>query len=56
MIAGGVMILRVEDSGPLAWGMALATLALLTWRPLLHPMVLLLGGGAAFVALQALIG
>jgi chromate transporter len=56
MIAGGVMILRVEDSGPLAWVMALAATALLTWRPLLHPMLLLLGGGAAYVAIQAVIG
>jgi chromate transporter len=56
MIAGGVMILRVEDSGPLAWGMALAATALLTWRPLLHPMVLLLGGAAIYVASQAVIG
>ena len=56
MIAGGVMILRVEDSGPLAWVMAFAACALLIWRPLLHPMLLIGGGAAVFVALRALIG
>jgi chromate transporter len=56
MIAGGIMILRVEDIGVLAWGIALAVAALLTWRPTLHPMLLLLGGGAIFVAGKAILG
>jgi chromate transporter len=56
MISGGVMILRVEEQGPLAWAMALAACALLTWRPLLHPMILIAGGAALFVALRAVIG
>jgi chromate transporter len=55
MISGGVMILRVEDTGALAWGMAIAVAALLTWRPLLHPMILLLGGGALFVVISLLL-
>jgi len=56
MISGGVMILRVEDSGPLAWAMALAACALLTWRPLLHPMILMGGGAVVFVAVRAMTG
>jgi chromate transporter len=56
MIAGGVMILRVEGSGPLAWGLAVAAAALLTWRPLLHPMLLLAGGAVLYVAIQAVMG
>jgi chromate transporter len=56
MIAGGVMILRVEDIGWLAWAIALGVMALLTWRPKLHPMFLLLGGGALFVAGRAIMG
>jgi chromate transporter len=56
MIAGGVMILRVEDIGWLAWAIALGAMALLTWRPKLHPMLLLLGGGALFVAGRAIMG
>jgi chromate transporter len=56
MISGGVMILRVEEQGPLAWAMALVACALLTWRPLLHPMLLIAGGAAVFVALRAVIG
>ena len=55
MIAGGVMILRVEESGPLAWVMAFAACALLIWRPLLHPMILMAGGAAVFVAVRAAI-
>ena len=50
------MILRVEESGPLAWAMALAACALLTWRPLLHPMILIAGGAAPFVTIRAVIG
>ena len=56
MISGGVMILRVEESGPLAWGMALAACALLTWRPLLHPMVLMASGAGVFVAARVVLG
>jgi chromate transporter len=56
MISGGVMILRVEEQGPLAWAMALAACALLAWRPLVHPMILIAGGAALFVALRAAIG
>lgn len=56
MIAGGAMILRIDGSNALAWGTALATTALLTWRPRLHPMILLFGGAAAFVAIQLLMG
>jgi hypothetical protein len=36
--------------------MALAACALLTWRPLLHPMLLIGGGAVRFVALRAVIG
>ena len=56
MISGGVMILRVEESGPIAWTVALAAAALLTWRPLLHPLILMAGGAAAFVTLRLVIG
>src|SRR5215467_7571069 len=56
MISGGVVILRVEDSGSLAWAMAFAACALLTWKPLLHPMMLIGGGAVVFMALRALVG
>jgi chromate transporter len=56
MISGGVVILRVEESSPLAWAMAFAACALLTWKPLLHPMMLIGGGAVVFVALRAAIG
>jgi chromate transporter len=56
MIAGGVMILRIDDSGPLAWAVALAITALLTWRPLLHPMTLMAAGAVVFLAVRAFTG
>ena len=56
MLAGGLMLLRVEDTGPLAWGLAATVTALLTLRPTLHPMILLFGGGAVFVAFTLALG
>jgi chromate transporter len=56
MIAGGVTMLRVEDLGMIAWGLALAVAAVLTWRPTLHPMILLAAGGVVFVAAKAIAG
>jgi hypothetical protein len=54
MIAGGVMILRIEDSGWLAWAVAFAVLGVMTWRPAVHPMLLLAIGAAMFVAVHAI--
>jgi chromate transporter len=56
MISGGVAILRVEGADPLAWAMALAAFALLIWRPLLHPLILMGAGAAVFVAVRAVTG
>ncbi len=52
MIAGGVMILRIESSGWLGWAVAFAVVGVMTWRPAAHPM-LLLAIGAAIVAVRA---
>jgi chromate transporter len=56
MFAGGVSVLRLEDSGPLAWVMAGGVAVLLTWRPMLHPLILLFGGAALFLAIRAVTG
>jgi chromate transporter len=56
MIAGGVTILRVDGMSPLAWAVAAAATAVLVWRPLTHPLVLLAGGGMVFLAAQAIAG
>jgi chromate transporter len=56
MASGGVALLRIEGTGPLAWAMAIAATALLIWRPLLHPMILMGAGAATFVAVRAVIG
>jgi chromate transporter len=53
MAAGGAALLRIEDTGPFAWGLALAATAILIWRPLLHPMILMAAGAAIFVAVHA---
>jgi hypothetical protein len=50
------MILRIEDSGWLGWAVAFAVLAVMTWRPAIHPMLLLAIGGAMFVAVRAITG
>jgi len=56
MFAGGASVLRLEDSGPLAWLLAGAVAALLIWRPRLHPLILLFGGAAVFIAVHAMLG
>jgi chromate transporter len=56
MLAGGVAILRVDGTSPLAWTVALGATALLFWRPLLHPMILLAAGAAVFIAVRAVTG
>ena len=56
MIAGGVMILRVEGTSLIAWTLALATMAVLFWRPLVHPLLLLAAGAVIFIAAAAIGG
>ena len=56
MIAGGVMVLRVEDLGLVAWALALGCTALLILRPMLHPLILMSGGAAVFVAVHFIRG
>jgi chromate transporter len=56
LLAGALKILRLEDAGLLAWILAGGVAALLTWRPLLHPMYLLGAGAAIFVAVRAFAG
>jgi chromate transporter len=56
MISGGVMILRVEDTGLLAWAVAIGATLVLVWRPLIHPLLLLAIGAMVTVAVRAVIG
>lgn len=49
MFAGAVAIFQLADAGPLAWGLGLAVAAMLTWRPKLHPFLLLGLGAVTFV-------
>jgi chromate transporter len=56
MLAGGVAILRVDGTSPLAWSVAGAATALLFWRPLLHPLALLAGGAVVYIVVRGLTG
>jgi chromate transporter len=56
MIAGGVMILRIEGSGVLGWIVAFAVVGVMLWRESIHPMILLFGGAAVFLAVRAATG
>lgn len=49
VIAGAIAILRASDAGFLGWALALASAAVLLYRPV-HPLILLAVGGAIFVA------
>jgi len=53
MIAGGVGMLRIENSGWLAWIVAFIVLAIMTWRSMTHPMLLLAVGAGIFLAARA---
>jgi chromate transporter len=53
LLAGGVALLRIGSTGVLSWIVAFGSAALLGWRPKLNPMLLLVLGGAIFVAARA---
>jgi chromate transporter len=48
IFAGIWALLRMSEAGPLTLGIIVAVAGLLTWRPKLHPFLLLAGGAAAF--------
>ena len=54
VLAGAVSVLRVSGGGGLAWLLAFATAALLTWKPKLHPLIVFAIGGAFFVVMTGL--
>jgi hypothetical protein len=59
MFAGALAVLRLGATGPLwflSWTVTIAVAALLTWRARLHPLGLLTGGAALFVAARAVSG
>jgi chromate transporter len=56
MIAGGFAILRIEDSGWLGWLVAFAVVGVMLWREAIHPMILLMGGAAAFLIVRTVTG
>jgi chromate transporter len=59
MFAGTLAVLKLGATGPsqfLSWTVAIAVAALLTWRSRLHPIGLLIGGAALFIAARMVTG
>jgi chromate transporter len=56
VLAAVLALLKLADTGPLAWALVAAVAGLLTWWPKLHPVFLLAGGAALFLAAQAVAG
>jgi chromate transporter len=54
VIAGGWSVLRAAGTGLIGWSIALAALALLTWRNL-HPLLVLFCGGVLYAAVVNLV-
>ncbi len=55
VLAGALTLVRLLDSGPVAWLIVAAVAALLTWKPRLHPLPVL-GAGAALFLLARVAG
>lgn len=53
VLAGVLAIMRIGSGGVLSWAVALGSAGILTWRPKLHPLLLLVVGGAIFVMARA---
>ena len=55
ILAGALSILRLSGGGVVSYALAFGSVALLTWRPKLHPLLLfVIGGGIAVAARIAL--
>jgi chromate transporter len=56
ILAGTIAVLRLAGAGAASWIAAAVAAAILGFWPRLHPLVLLAGGGAVFVAYRLLAG
>ncbi len=54
VLAALVVLLRLAETGPLAWVVVAIAAAVFTWLPKLHPFIVLLGGAAIYLGAQAL--
>ena len=48
ILSGGIAVLRTSPGGPAVWIAAIASTAMILWRPQLHPLALFAAGGALF--------
>lgn len=53
VLAAVVVLLRLAETGPMAWAVVIAATLALTWWPRMHPAILLAGGAVIFLAAQA---
>jgi chromate transporter len=52
IFAGGLALLRLSEANPFTWATVAIVAALLTWRPKLHPILLIGVGGVLFFAIH----
>ena len=53
ILAGIVSILQIGGGGLLSWAIAISSACVLTWRPKLHPLLILAVGASTFIAARA---
>jgi len=53
VLSAVAVLLRLAETGPLAWGVVAISAAVLMWQPKLHPFILLVGGAVIFLAARA---
>ncbi|MEA2954464.1 MAG: chromate transporter [Alphaproteobacteria bacterium] len=56
VMAAVLALLKLADTGPLAWGLAAVVAGVLTWLPKLHPFIVLIAGAVVFLAAGAVTG
>jgi chromate transporter len=53
ILSGGLAVLRASPGGPAVWLAAIASTAVILWRPQLHPLALFFAGGFLFGLAEA---
>jgi chromate transporter len=56
IFSGGLALLRMEDAQLYIWATVVFIAALLTWRPKVHPLLLIFGGALLFFAAHFVTG
>ena len=56
VFAGAIVLLKLGEAKPLAWLTVVFVAGLLTWRPTLHPLLLIGAGGVIFLLIHLATG